>query len=143
MKNLASPKFRLILQSVGTGLLTLVPLFARAEESSPGVPSTTYYQAFFGLAAIIALLILAAYLGRKIWGGKGFGQGGLQIIGGVALSPRERIVLIEAGETWLVIGVVPGQIRTLHRMPKGSLSTEDMLSGAPFSHWLKKISERT
>jgi flagellar protein FliO/FliZ len=123
-------------------LLALTPLSALGEETSPGVPSSTFIQAFLGLAAIIALLVLTAYLGRKIWGGKGFGQGGLNIIGGVALSPRERIVLIEAGDTWLVVGVVPGQIRTLHHMPKGSVASGNALTGAPFAHWLKQFSER-
>ena len=141
MKYLALRPYRLVTRFL-LNLCICVPFTAQAEESAPGVPSSAYYQAFFGLAAIIALLILAAYLGRKIWGGKGFGQGGLNIIGGVALSPRERIVLIEAGDTWLVIGVVPGQIRTLHQMPKGNLPVDDQLANLPFSHWLKKISER-
>lgn len=119
--------------------------YVLAEEvsSSAGIPSQTFYQAFFGLLAILAILLLAAYAGRKIWGGKGFGQGGLTVIGGVVLSPRERIVLVEAGETWLVIGVVPGQIRTLHRMPKGERPPQSSLSIPPFGQWLKQAVERT
>ena len=51
----------------------------------------------------------------------------MKIVGGVALGPRERIVLLEVGEEWLVIGVVPGQIRTLHRMVKGDATPADTL----------------
>lgn len=70
----------------------------------------------------------------------------MKIIGGVALGPRERLVLVEVGDTWLVIGLVPGQIRTLHHLPKGkepdlSDATNDS-ADAPFTQWLKSISER-
>ena len=30
------------------------------------------------------------------------------------MGPRERIVLLEVGETQLLIGVAPGRIQTLH-----------------------------
>ena len=88
----------------------------------------------------------AAWLARKISGGKVFGQGGMKIIGGVALGPRERLVLVEVGDTWLVIGLVPGQIRTLHQLPKGNdpdlSDVTNNSADAPFKQWLKSISER-
>lgn len=114
-----------------------------AEGDSPGLSAGGFLQAMFALALIIGLLLGAAWLARKVSGGKGFGQGGMQVIGGVALGPRERIVLVEVGETWLVVGLVPGQIRTLHRMPKGELAANP--AGGPeasFAHWLKTVSDR-
>ncbi len=87
-----------------------------------------------------------AWLARKVSGGKGFGQGGMKVIGGVALGPREKLVLVEVGDTWLVIGLVPGQIRTLHQLPKGSdfdlsQAAQDN-ADAPFKQWLKTVTER-
>jgi flagellar protein FliO/FliZ len=116
-------------------VLPLVPLFlpalSQAAESGADVPSAGFFQASLALAFIVALLFLLAFLGRKFLGSKGFGQGGLKLLGGIALGPRERIVLVEAGESLLVIGIVPGQIRTLHCMPKRKIAaapeaTEDM-----------------
>jgi len=69
----------------------------------------------------------------------------MKVVGGVALGPRERIVLLEIGNEWLVVGIVPGQIRTLHRLPKGvSLQEDDLPDSAekPFAHWLRSISDR-
>ena len=97
------------------------------------------------LALIVALLVATAWLARKLSGGKGFGQGGMKVIGGVGLGPRERIVLVEVGDTWLVVGIVPGQIRTLHTLPKGvPLPGQDPAAGAerPFAQWLKQIGEK-
>ena len=126
-------------------LLLLFPLSAQATEAAGvDVSAGTYLQTGLALALIIGLLFATAWLMRKLSGGKGYGQGCMKIVGGLALGPRERVVLIEVGDDWLVIGIVPGQIRTLHRLPKGSALPEDLPAGAekPFALWLKSISER-
>jgi flagellar protein FliO/FliZ len=131
-------------------LRRLLPLFipvsaSAAESAGTTVSAGTYFQTGLALAFIVALLIGAAWLARKVSGGKKFGQGDMKIIGGVALGPRERIVLIEVGEKWLVIGVVPGQIRTLHTMEKGTVTPADNPQSSaekPFALWLKSVAER-
>jgi flagellar protein FliO/FliZ len=106
---------------------------------------SSYLQAALALALIVALLIGMAWLARKVSGGKGFGQGGMKIIGGVALGPRERIVLLEVGNEWLVVGIVPGQIRTLHRLEKDVAASAEATTNSaekPFSQWLQAVTER-
>ena len=126
-------------------LFLFFPVVAQASEAaSPGVSAGTYLQAGFALILIVGLLAATAWMARKVSGGKGFGQAGLKVIGGVALGPRERIVLVEVGDDWLVIGIVPGQIRTLHRLDKGSLPEGSLQAGAdkPFAQWLQGIAQR-
>lgn len=124
----------------------LIPYSALASESvAPGVSIGTYLQAALALSLIIGLLAGTAWLARKVSGGKQFGQGGMKVVGGVALGPRERIVLLEVGDEWLVIGIVPGQIRTLHHQAKGNSLPDDgppVTAEKPFSQWLRSISER-
>lgn len=128
-------------------LFLLLPLQSLAADApAPGISSGSYLQAALALILIIGLLMATAWLARKVSGGKGFGQGGMKVIGGVALGPREKLVLVEVGDTWLVIGLVPGQIRTLHQLPKGSdfefSQATQANADAPFKQWLKSISER-
>lgn len=69
----------------------------------------------------------------------------MKIVGGVVLGQRERIVLLEVGDQWLVIGIVPGQIRTLHRMGKGATPTTNATANTaekPFTQWLQSITAR-
>ena len=124
-----------------------LPLVASASSSAPepGVSTATYIQTLLALLLIVGLLGATAWLARKISGGKGFGQGGMRVIGGVALGPKERIVLLEVGEQWLVVGIVPGQIRTLHTLARGELQTLPSLEQTDdksFANWLKQVMER-
>lgn len=115
---------------------------AAAATDPPGVSATTILQTALGLSLIIGVLFLAAYLLRKLNGGRGFGSHGpLRVVGGLLLGSRERIVLVEIGDTWIVVGLVPGQIRTLHTLPKGE-SKPAGDGDKHFAQWLRQITER-
>jgi flagellar protein FliO/FliZ len=52
-------------------------------------------------------------------------------------------VLVEIGETWLVVGVAPGQVSALHQMPRGQIAAAAALpAGKDFGAWLKQMMER-
>lgn len=132
------------------GMLSTAFSFIDAASASESTPTTinsgSYVQALLALLLILSILAATAWFARKLTGGKGFGQGGMKVLGGIVLSPKERIVLVEVSDQWLVIGIVPGQIRTLHRMPKQP-STEDGAAPQtpgekPFSQWLNSMTGR-
>lgn len=98
-------------------------------------------QTGFGLLMVFGMLFLAAYLLRKFGSGRAFGmKGPLRVVGGLMISTRERIVVVEVGDVWLVVGVGPGQIRTLHTMPKGETPPPSS-DEKPFGQWLKQMIE--
>jgi len=106
------------------------------------VSGAALLQMLFGLILIIAVLFAAAYFMRKFNGDRGFGSSGpMRVVGGLMLSTRERIVLVEVGDTWLVVGIVPGQIKTLHTLPKGDLPSVSSAEKS-FGQWLKQVTER-
>ncbi|WP_454725057.1 MULTISPECIES: flagellar biosynthetic protein FliO [Cupriavidus] len=74
-------------------------------------------QAGLGLFAVIALILLLAWLARRA-GLVRHGQGGaMKVVGSTVLGPRQRLVMVEVGDTCLVLGVSAGEIRTLHTLP--------------------------
>ena len=124
-----------------------MPFAASAQSAAvpdtPGILSGSMVQMLLALALIIGLLFAGAILLRRLNGGKAFGATGpMRIIGGLMISPRERIVLLEVDETWIVVGIVPGQIKTLHTLPKGALPPPNN-TDSRFGHWLKQMTERT
>lgn len=123
--------------------LLLHALPALAADAAPGVATGTYVQATLALLLIVGLLFGATWAARKVSGGRLFGQGNLRVISGIALGPKERIVLVEVEDQWLVIGIVPGQIRTLHTLPRGNPPASGEGTNPPaFADWLKTIRER-
>ncbi len=106
-------------------------------------------QMLVGLAVVLALLGGIAWLLKRYSGLRGTGSGLIRIVGGAAVGQRERIVVVEVGGTWLLVGVAPGQVRTLHTMPR----IESAGAGSPgktgaaalaesgFATWLRRLSE--
>jgi flagellar protein FliO/FliZ len=124
----------------------IVPGWAAAQTAAipeaPVVSGGAILQMLFGLALVIGLLFIGFYLLHRLNGGRTFGHGGpLRIVGGLMLSPRERIVLLEIGETWVVVGIVPGQIKTLHTLPRGELPAGNEAENR-FGVWLKTFTGR-
>lgn len=136
---------------VGLALWTaMLPAWAAETQAvkaqAAASPTAGMLQVFGGL--LLVLLVVACLA----WALKRFGvtqqntAGILKVIGGVAVGQRERVVLIEVGATWLVVGVAPGQVRALHTMPRTENSSEPRLtpSGLPgFAGWLKHMTEKT
>ena len=45
-------------------------------------------------------------------------RGLLRIVGGAMVGPKERVVLVEVGDTWLLLGVAASSVNLLHTLPK-------------------------
>lgn len=113
------------------------------------MPAGSVVQVVVGLAAVLALVGAAAWLLKRFSAFRGTGSGVIRIVAGAAVGQRERIVLVEVGGTWLLVGIAPGQVRTLHTMPR----TESAIApGAPtpapvqadtgFATWLRRMTEK-
>ena len=92
----------------GLGVLT-TPLCALAFPSKEAV----------GL--VLPLLFGALLLVKKLSLPRGAAASSLRVLAAAAVGPRERVVLVEIGETLLVLGVAPGQVNALHSMNKADL----------------------
>ncbi len=96
-----------------------LPAWAEAVRSAqplqPPEPVTagTLLQVVFGLAVILALIVGGAMLLRR-FGQWNLTQGGaLRIVAGLAIGPRERVVVLQVGSQQLLVGITPGSIATL------------------------------
>ncbi len=108
------------LAAPGLLALCLQPAFAAAPPAgaAAAMPAGSILQAVAGLAAVLALVAVLAWLLKRFSGLRASGSGLIRVLGGAAVGQRERIVLVEIGGTWLLLGVAPGQVRALHTMPK-------------------------
>ena len=98
----------------------------------------------------IVLLIAAAlaWLAKR-YGPKIAGGGNLRMVGSLNIGGRERIMVVEVGDQWIVVGASPGRINALATMPKqeaGVQSTATLAGHGPsatsFSDWLKQTIDK-
>lgn len=69
------------------------------------------------LALVIAIILICTAL-LKRWSNHSTRHGAhLRIVGSTAVGNRERIVIVEVEDTWLVLGVGGGRITKLHERP--------------------------
>jgi len=127
--------------SFGLGSLLFFPPLLYAADALPGTPSFGgLFQVFIALVIVIAAIAGSAWLMRR-FGPTQMGPGGaMRVIGGVMIGPRERLVLVEVNDTWLIIGVAPGHVSPVHSMPRPPLAeqpTPAMLTQPAFGEWLK------
>ena len=72
--------------------------------------------------AILALIPAALWLLKRTpLGGSQGGSAPMRLVGALPLAPNQRLVTVEVGQgddrRWLVLGVSPAGISTLHQMP--------------------------
>ncbi len=91
---------------------------AIASLTNEPIGVSNYLQMFFGLFVVVALIFGMAWFMRRMGNMNSGAAGNLKVLGGISVGQRERVVLVQAGETQLLVGVAPGEIRTLHVMDK-------------------------
>ena len=92
---------------------------------NPGLTS------FFSFVAVIAAIPLVLWLVKRSTLANPLGSGGMRRVAQLPLSPSQKLVTVEVGSgdsrCWLVLGVTPAGISTLHTM----LPQDESLPAAP------------
>ena len=123
----------------------LSPAAALASDAAvPGVGAMSILKVLFGLAVVLGAVVAAGWLARRMSPAP-LGGGWLRVQSGVSVGARERVMLVEIEDTWLIVGVAPGQVSLLHTMPRppqAAAASAGTASPANFSAWLKNTLER-
>jgi flagellar protein FliO/FliZ len=94
-------------------------------------------QALMGLALVVGLIVVTAYVLKRIQPGRFAASTILKPVASLSLGTRERVVVVEMGDEWLVLGVTAQNITTLHTTAKGSVATT-AIPAPTFGDWLKR-----
>lgn len=115
-----------------------------APTSSAGSLLQTILALVFVLALLIGLAWFMKRYGPKVMGG----NSKMRVVSSLNLGGRERIVLVEVADQWIVVGASPGRINALATMPRqeGELpqlaTAQNGPAAANFSEWLKQTIEK-
>nr|WP_225210157.1 flagellar biosynthetic protein FliO [Xanthomonas bonasiae] len=95
----------------------------QAAKSASGVGSAapsppSLIGAVFALLLVLGLILGMAWVLKRL-PGSGFRPAeGLRVVASLAVGAKERVVVVEVNGEQLLLGVSPGGVRTLHRLPE-------------------------
>lgn len=125
----------------------LLVLFSPVVVAAEAIPQTSAFGAFF--QALMGLLVVLAMLYGFFWLLRRYGptqtgaQGVVKVVGGVMLGPRERLVVVEVQDTWVLVGVAAGHVSALHTLAKPEgVETAPVTSAPPFADKLSELLRR-
>jgi flagellar protein FliO/FliZ len=128
---------------LGTALFTLPVCAAEQAEKAavPHLPGATLgtgalIQTVLVLLLIVGMIFGLAWVVRRTGYAAGAGKGMVKVLGGVSLGPRERAMILQAGDTRLLVGVAPGRVQTLCLLPPATGGDAESQEGKPFSSQL-------
>jgi len=120
--------------------LLFLALPAAALAADAAVPADSAWRALLGLGIVIALIVGGAYLLKRVQPARFAGGRLLRTVAQLGVGSRERVVVVEIGDQWLVLGVTPQSIRTLHTTAR--VATEEKPDAADrtpsFAGWLAR-----
>ena len=105
---------------------------------------TPGYGSLLGFAAVIALIPLALWLLKRTPVGGAAAHGVMRVVAMLPISTNQRLLAVEVGSgeqrRWLVLGVSPAGIQTLHTMePPAESPGVGTETVAPFAQWLSRL----
>ncbi len=98
----------------------LFPTTAASEVAAPAVAASSgsmvgnLFSTAFSLALVLGVIFAIAWLMRWMQRARIGGASNLRINGGIQVGARERVLMVQAGDKHLLIGVAPGRVQTLH-----------------------------
>ena len=102
-------------------LTALAAAGANGAESLAPSPMAGLMQMLVGLAIVVAVIGALAWAMKRVVRPPGGASTLFKTIASEPLGPRERVVAIEIGDTWLILGVTANSISTLHTLARGEL----------------------
>ncbi len=132
-------------------MLTSVVAVARPIPStvaSMPAPSPTggLLQVLLGLIVVLGLMAALAWVLRCFNSAKGLGHADIRVIGGVSVGNRERVVVVEIADQWIVVGVAQGRVSAVATMQKQDVAIATDSDATPpaknFSNWLAQTLEK-
>ncbi|MGJ0627745.1 flagellar biosynthetic protein FliO [Xenorhabdus bovienii] len=118
----------------------------QTASPEPLPASQTLMQVSSALGGILLLIFVMTWLIRRLGlaPAKNKNHRLLNVKASCSLGPKERVVVLEIEDSWLVLGVTPQQINVLHQMPVPPDNAEKgtALKTLPFSQMLKNTLQR-
>lgn len=99
------------------------PVVAETAKSSyvppaPVISTESTLQMMGALLLVLAVIVGGTWLLKRFALLPTVASGVVKVVAATGVGQRERVVVVEIDQTWLVLGVAPGSVNKLHTMSK-------------------------
>lgn len=99
-------------------VLGLLPAAALAQSEPMAGSGAALVRTGLGLVFVVALILACAWVARRFgFASRAQSTASMRIVSTLSLGPRDRVIMLEVDDTWLVVGVNAGGMTTLHTLP--------------------------
>ena len=135
--------------TVGGGAANRAPVVTPPVSMPAGPATGSLLQTLLALIAVLGVLGALAWFLKRYGPKAGGGGANLRVVGSLSLGGRERLLVVEVGGQWIVVGASPGRVNALATMPKQEGADAMHASLAPhappaasFGDWLKQTIDK-
>ncbi|OSM94574.1 flagellar biosynthetic protein FliO [Lonsdalea populi] len=123
-----------------TSASVTVPAQNQAPSQTPGSALT---QVSAVLGGILLFILLLAWLAKKFGvAPQARNNQMMKVVSSCPVGQREKVVIVEVDDTWLVLGVTAQQVTPLHTLPAKAIDVAQDNS-ADFRKLLSKVMNRS
>ncbi len=126
---------------IAVGWLATTAVHAREEAVAPLEPVSSPYllKLTGGLILVVFVIVVLAWLVKKLNLAQQSGQGLIRVVAGLSLGTRDRIVLLQVGEEQILVGLSPGRIEKLHTLAQPLDVPDGPAVGANFADRFNRL----
>jgi len=123
--------------AMAASLLLPQSLLAAEADVSSGDLWGPALRMLLSLGAVLAVLAGCAWLAQRLRSGGSFKTGLIEVVSGISLGGREKVVLLRVGGEEVLVGISPAGMRPLHVLNK---TAQKPPQAADFSDYMENAS---
>lgn len=126
----------------------VAPPAAVPQSMTSGPAAGSLIQTIFALCLVLGLLAGLAWFMKRYGPKAQAGSAHVKLVGALSLGGRERVLVVEVGDQWIVVGASPGRVNALATMPRkegadsGALLNPHQPPASSFAEWLKQTIDK-
>lgn len=109
-----------------------------SQGAGSGIVAADPIAVVGGLLAVIVLIIVTAWLMRRVGGVQAFGGQSMKVLAALSVGAREKVVLVDVAGTQILLGVAPGRVSHLQTFEQPVVSDRPDQRG-DFTATIKKL----
>jgi flagellar protein FliO/FliZ len=120
---------------------------APAQLANAPTAAGSLVQTVVALVFVLAILVGLAWMLKRFGPKNITGGTAVKLVGALSVGARERILVVEVGDQWIVVGASPGRMNALATLPRQEADPADLARQQPlpatnFSEWFKQTIEK-